>query len=120
MSPITILRLEGLFYLIFGLFLFSNEQQPWSQFFYLFILPDISLLGYLFSARIGAYCYNTLHSSIGPISLYIIGRQLNIEYLFILSYIWISHIGFDRMLGFGIKYTDSFKHTHLGMIGKKR
>ncbi|MCC2646784.1 MAG: hypothetical protein K0R02_849 [Rickettsiaceae bacterium] len=119
MSPIAILRLEGLFYLILGLFLFSNALQPWSQFFYLFLLPDVSLLGYLLGARIGAFCYNTTHSSIGPILLYIIGCKLSINYLFILSYIWISHIGFDRMLGFGLKYTDGFGHTHLGMIGKK-
>lgn len=25
----------------------------------------------------------------------------------------------DRIFGYGLKYSDDFKHTHLGMIGKK-
>jgi hypothetical protein len=27
--------------------------------------------------------------------------------------IWLAHIGFDRMLGFGLKYHNGFKDTHL-------
>jgi hypothetical protein len=27
--------------------------------------------------------------------------------------IWIAHIGFDRMLGFRLKYPNNFKDTHL-------
>ena len=29
------------------------------------------------------------------------------------------HIAVDRLLGYGLKFTDSFAHTHLGEIGKK-
>ncbi len=35
-----------------------------------------------------------------------------------LSLIWMAHIGFDRALGYGLKYADGFRHTPLGMIGK--
>ncbi len=34
--------------------------------------------------------------------------------------VWISHIGFDRALGFGLKYAAGFGHTHLGLIGKNK
>ena len=29
-----------------------------------------------------------------------------------------AHSCFDRVWGYGLKYTDSFQHTHLGKIGK--
>lgn len=32
--------------------------------------------------------------------------------------IWIAHIGFDRTLGYGLKYDSGFKFTHLGRIGR--
>jgi hypothetical protein len=31
----------------------------------------------------------------------------------LLSLIWTAHIGFDRLLGFGLKYSNRFKDTHL-------
>ena len=33
--------------------------------------------------------------------------------------IWLAHIGFDRALGYGLKYSAGFGFTHLGRIGKK-
>ena len=37
-----------------------------------------------------------------------------------LALIWVAHIGFDRMLGYGLKYPTAFGHTHLGVVGKLR
>ncbi|NMM27217.1 MAG: DUF4260 domain-containing protein, partial [Glaciimonas sp.] len=34
-----------------------------------------------------------------------------------LALIWFVHIGVDRMLGYGLKYPEGFKVTHLGTIG---
>jgi hypothetical protein len=34
-----------------------------------------------------------------------------------LSLIWAAHIGFDRLLGYGLKYSSNFQHTHLGLLG---
>jgi hypothetical protein len=31
--------------------------------------------------------------------------------------IWLAHIGFDRALGYGLKYKAGFGFTHLGRIG---
>jgi hypothetical protein len=33
--------------------------------------------------------------------------------------IWIAHIGFDRALGYGQKYSSGFGDTHLGRIGRR-
>jgi hypothetical protein len=30
-----------------------------------------------------------------------------------IALIWIAHIAFDRLLGFGLKYPTQFKDTHL-------
>ena len=29
-----------------------------------------------------------------------------------------AHVGFDRMLGYGLKYASAFNETHLGRIGR--
>jgi hypothetical protein len=31
-----------------------------------------------------------------------------------------GHSSMDRMLGYGLKYADDFKHTHLGWLGKSK
>ena len=33
-----------------------------------------------------------------------------------LALVWIAHIGFDRALGYGLKYPSAFADTHLGRI----
>ncbi|MDU3890869.1 MAG: DUF4260 family protein [Serratia liquefaciens] len=33
--------------------------------------------------------------------------------------IWGAHIGFDRALGYGLKYASGFADTHLGGLGRK-
>jgi hypothetical protein len=35
-----------------------------------------------------------------------------------IAMIWLAHIGFDRALGYGLKYSAGFGFTHLGRIGK--
>ncbi|MFN3665935.1 MAG: DUF4260 family protein, partial [Sediminibacterium sp.] len=32
----------------------------------------------------------------------------------------LAHSTFDRVAGYGLKYFDSFDHTHLGWIGKSK
>ncbi|MBX9804504.1 MAG: DUF4260 domain-containing protein [Alphaproteobacteria bacterium] len=113
-GPKIWLHLEGLCYFIAGLYLFSLHHRSWGFFAALFLLPDLSFAGYAFGPRIGAYAYNTLHSAVGPLILGITGMMVNSPDYVVISTIWISHVGADRMLGFGLKYSDNFKHTHLG------
>jgi Domain of unknown function (DUF4260) len=37
-----------------------------------------------------------------------------------LAAVWAAHIGFDRMLGYGLKDTSGFVDTPLGRIGRAR
>ena len=40
--------------------------------------------------------------------------------LFTPALIWAAHIGFDRLMGYGLKYETAFGATHLGWRGKRR
>ena len=41
------------------------------------------------------------------------GQELATAAQYDLPVIWIAHIGFDRLLGYGLKYPSDFKDTHL-------
>lgn len=112
------LRLEALCVLIAGCLFYGQSHYSWKLFFLLFLVPDISFLGYLVSAKIGAISYNLAHSYILPITLGIGFILLNDQDLLLYVVIWIAHIGFDRALGYGLKYQTGFSDTHLGKIGK--
>lgn len=86
----------------------------------LFIVVDISMIGYLKNPKVGAITYNIGHSLIGPallVALYIATSNQGVLFV---SLIWLFHILADRALGYGLKHTTSFNHTHLGKIGKEK
>jgi hypothetical protein len=114
-----VLRLEGLALFVLGSGLYFASGAPWWLFVILFLAPDIAFLGYLAGPRIGAAAYNALHSLIGPVALGALGFYLaTVPILLSLALIWLAHVGFDRALGFGLKYRTGFSDTHLGRIGR--
>ena len=90
----------------------------WWIFFVLFLAPDLSFAGYLGGPRWGAIVYNAAHSTLAPMALMVAGFGLAAPLLQSLATIWLAHIGFDRALGYGLKYPAGFGFTHLGRIGK--
>ena len=113
-----VLRVEGLCVLAVALFLYARHGAGWGTFALFFLTPDLSFLGYLVGPRVGAFCYNMAHSYIGAIACFALGAMLPAEALVAASLIWCAHIGFDRALGYGLKYVDGFGYTHLGRIGR--
>ncbi|MET4560339.1 DUF4260 domain-containing protein [Lysinibacillus parviboronicapiens] len=85
-------------------------------FILLLLVPDFSMLGYLFNTKIGALFYNIGHSLVLPAILLMIAFALNASLLLMLSIIWLSHIFLDRTLGYGLKYNEAFNKTHLQQI----
>jgi len=85
----------------------------------LFFSPDLSMLGYLVNSRIGAFTYNLFHHRAVALILAAIGFFMHIDILITSGILLVAHSSFDRMLGYGLKFPDDFKHTHLGEIGKK-
>jgi hypothetical protein len=119
-GPRLILRFEGLALLLLATAGFGLTGLSWWLYAILFLAPDLSLAGYLGGPRKGAILYNALHSTIAPAVLAGCGLLLREPRLLGLAAIWAAHIGFDRMLGYGLKYASAFGDTHLGRIGRQR
>jgi hypothetical protein len=115
----TILRLEGLTVLLAAVCGYAWLDFSWGYFALFFLVPDLSLLAYLANEKIGAISYNLMHSYIGAVSCLIVGLFMPESTFVFIGLIWTAHIGFDRALGYGLKYSTGFKFTHLGTIGKQ-
>jgi hypothetical protein len=113
-----LLRLEGLTLLAGTTLLYALWGGPWWLYAVLFLAPDLSFLGYLVGPKIGAWVYNAAHSYIIPMAMLTIGFGFAPPLLLSLALIWLAHIGFDRALGYGLKYSAGFGFTHLGRIGR--
>lgn len=113
-----ILRLEGLCVLIAASLFYPKLSFSWDTFALFFLTPDLSFLGYLAGPRIGALSYNSAHSYIGAIACLVAGSLFIAPVLSCVGVIWCAHIGFDRALGYGLKYSAGFSFTHLGLIGR--
>jgi len=114
-----LLRLEGLAVFLVALALYRQTEYGWGLFALCFLAPDLSFLGYLAGDRVGAIAYNTAHSYLGAVIALSASAYLASPPLFAAGLIWCAHIGFDRALGYGLKYAAGFGHTHLGRIGRR-
>ncbi|EKS38919.1 DUF4260 domain-containing protein [Afipia clevelandensis] len=114
----TLLRLEGLALAVACMVFYSYFEGSWWMFAILLLAPDLSFLGYLGGPRTGAAAYNFAHAAILPMLLGIFAMVTSSALAMHLSLIWCAHIGFDRALGYGLKYDAGFSFTHLGRIGK--
>jgi Domain of unknown function (DUF4260) len=115
----TLLRLEGLALFAGITLLYAFWGGRWWLYVVLFLAPDLSFLGYLLGARIGAIVYNTAHSYVVPLAMMTAGFGFAPPLLLSIAMIWLAHIGFDRALGYGLKYSAGFGFTHLGRIGRR-
>ncbi len=115
----TLLKLEELLALVLAFYLFLGLDYAWWWFFVLLLTPDVSMSGYLLGSQIGAFTYNLAHHKGVAIAVYMLGGYLNNPMLQFVGLILFGHASMDRALGYGLKYPDSFQHTHLGMIGNR-
>jgi hypothetical protein len=114
----TLLRLEG-FTLFAGMtLLYAVWGGSWWIYAILFLAPDLSFVAYLADARTGAIVYNAAHSYMAPVTLMTAGFALASPLTLSIAMIWMAHIGIDRALGYGLKYSAGFGFTHLGRIGR--
>jgi len=106
--------------LALSLFLFQQENFSWGWFAILFLAPDLGMLGYLVSPSTGAVTYNILHHKGIAVLIYLSGIYFSVPQLMFTGILLFAHSSFDRVLGYGLKYSDSFHNTHLGIIGKEK
>jgi hypothetical protein len=114
----TLLRLEGLTLFAGMTLLYAVWGGYWWIYAVLFLAPDLSFLAYLSGPRTGAIVYNAAHSYMAPVTLMVTSLGTGSPLALSIALIWMAHIGFDRALGYGLKYAAGFGFTHLGRIGK--
>jgi hypothetical protein len=119
-SVLTLLRLEGLSVAAVSAVLYAHTGASWWLFAALWLVPDLSMLGYLGGSCRGARVYNAAHTYTVPAALALSALFLHVGVLLPLSLIWVNHIGVDRLMGYGLKYSDGFGWTHLGQLGKRQ
>ena len=114
----TLFRLKGLALFLGMTLLYGLWDGSWWVYAGLFLAPDLSFAAYLWGSRTGAAVHNAAHSYMGPMALMTTGFTTGSPIVLSLAIIWLAHIGFDRALGYGLKYATGFGFTHLGRIGK--
>lgn len=112
----TVIKIEELMQFIFGIYLFSQLDVAWWWFPLLLLTPDIGMLGYLANTKLGAFSYNSFHHKGLAIAILLVGFYLKNEVMALIGIILFSHASMDRIFGYGLKYSDHFKHTHLGNL----
>jgi hypothetical protein len=113
--PDVLLRLEGLLALILGCVAYQRlYPHQWGIFALLFLGPDVSLLGYLRAAnKTSAAFYNLVHCYVLPLVLGLLAWERGSVLGGQIALIWMAHISFDRCLGYGLKFPESFRYTHI-------
>jgi phosphatidylserine synthase len=115
-KPKLLLHAEGAAVLLTSCILYHQLQASWLWFAVLFLTPDFSMIGYLVNKKLGAAIYNVFHTYSVPLMIYIVlwfTGQTSYTWLLL---IWVAHIAFDRLLGYGLKYDTAFKETHLNRV----
>jgi hypothetical protein len=115
-----LLKLEEAFMFVLSIFLFSKLDFAWWLYLALLFAPDLSMLGYLGGTKVGALTYNFIHHKAVGIGIFIIGTLLANQPIQLAGIILFGHSSMDRILGYGLKYQDSFQNTHLGLIGSSK
>jgi hypothetical protein len=113
------LRAEGLAVLALSIVLYWLLGGSWLLFALLFLAPDLSFAAWLGGPKLGAAVYNLAHAYVLPLTLLAALLVLEIGRPAPLVLIWLAHLGFDRALGFGLKYPAAFGDTHLGRLGRR-
>ncbi len=104
-----LLKVEELMMFVLGIFMFGLLGYQWWWFLALILVPDIGMLGYLFSSKIGAITYNLFHHKGLAILLYFLGMYFSLPIIQLAGIILFSHSSLDRVLGYGLKYDKGFK-----------
>jgi hypothetical protein len=114
--PRALLRAEGLAVAVAAVALYFHADYPWWLLVVLVLAPDLSMVGYLAGPTVGAAAYDAAHTSAVPVALAAVGLVVDADTAVQLGLIWLTHIGVDRAVGYGLKYPTGFKDTHLQRV----
>lgn len=112
-----IIRIEEAALFLLSWYFFCDAGFAWWWWWVWLLAPDISMVGYLINARIGAYLYNFVHHKAIAVLVILIGTMSLSPWLAAAGWLLLGHSSMDRVFGYGLKYLSGFKDTHLGRIG---
>jgi hypothetical protein len=118
--PVWFQRVESAAVAALVVVAFVQLDFAWWWLLAVFLVWDLSMVGYIASPRLGAISYNVGHSYLGPAALLALTWVGDARWPTFVALTWAFHIAVDRLLGYGLKFTDRFTHTHLGEVGKNR
>ena len=116
----NLIKAEEAAMFVLSVYFFSQTGFAWWWFPALILVPDIGMLGYLAGPKVGAVSYNLFHHKAVAVAVLCLGWFLKSDWLILAGIILFGHASLDRLLGYGLKFSDSFQHTHLGFIGKNK
>lgn len=119
MNPRSLLRAEGLATFLAATGAYLALDGPLWLFALLILAPDLSMLGYALGNRAGAAVYNAGHTYVLPLTVGAFGYWGSSRLVVLGALVWTAHIGADRLLGYGLKYPNGFKDTHLSRIADR-
>ena len=114
----NLLKWEELGQFLLAILLFNTLDYAWWVFPALILLPDLSMIGYVANPKTGAWIYNLFHHKLFAVAILAVGFFLPNSTIMLAGIILFGHSAMDRIFGYGLKYKDDFKNTHLGRIGK--
>jgi hypothetical protein len=113
-----ILRAEQLAVMGAGVALWLANSGPPLLLIPAWLLIDLSMIGYLGGPLLGSVTYNAAHNLVLPLALLGLGWWTGSGWLVLAGAVFLTHIGLDRALGYGLKLPTDFRDTHLGRIGR--
>jgi hypothetical protein len=114
----NLIKLEEFGMLAVSVFLLYklNIKLDWWLYIILFFSPDIGMIGYVMNTKVGAITYNLFHHKAVASVFIILGVVQANDYLIFAGLMLLAHSAFDRVCGYGLKYSDNFKHTNVGYM----
>ena len=114
--PRLLLHAEGLAVAAAAVTLYFHEGYAWWLLLVLALAPDLAMIAYAGGPRVGAAGYDLVHTYVAPLLLATVGVLADADTAIQLALIWLTHIGVDRAVGYGLKYPSDFKDTHLQRV----
>jgi cell division protein FtsW (lipid II flippase) len=111
-------RIEGGAIAALAVVAFMLAGFPWWWLLALFVVFDLSAIGYTVSNRAGAIGYNLVHNYAAPAILasaylLLLATGLTSWPLAFAAGCWFFHVGVDRAIGYGPRPTRTRANTHL-------
>jgi hypothetical protein len=114
--PRSLLHLEGAAVAVAAVTIYFWAGHPWWLIVVLALAPDLAMIAYAAGPRMGAIAYDVAHTYSLPVVLGAIGVVTDSGGAVAVALVWLTHIGVDRAIGYGLKYPSGFKDTHLQRV----